>query len=374
MDRRSSRCAGSAAAAARSASISRLTNVDWTGAATTADQDFVSTSTTLTWPDGDTSEREFVIDIPADEGLERLESFVATLLNPQGGAGLGGRSSGINDTRRRLSGGYVQHRPCCQSVEENSNKSQFVVYRGLRAGNGFGDSSHRWEGQRRAAATMTRTPVTLTWQDGDTPPRYVTFPPGARLGRRVARNTDRGAVRLPQGGARDRNGVECQGDAGRRPPQKPESPRGGGGSFDLLLAAALGLCAALRRRIRRAPSTRDTGSMRPCSVLSAFPADVAATPGRPLRRVAGLCAGCPRARRRDIRSCGARRRARSADSWTSAACTAAMPAGRSVATCSRIARCRLRCRNGLPLHAPGSSHASARHRRQGARGTRGARR
>jgi len=47
---------------------------DWSSAPASSDQDFASTSTTLTWPDGDASEREFVIDIPADDA--ELESFV----------------------------------------------------------------------------------------------------------------------------------------------------------------------------------------------------------------------------------------------------------------------------------------------------------
>jgi hypothetical protein len=59
----------------------------------TSGADFVSTSGTLSWPDGDTTSRSITVPITQDTLLEGLESFTLTLSAPTGGATLGAQAS-----------------------------------------------------------------------------------------------------------------------------------------------------------------------------------------------------------------------------------------------------------------------------------------
>jgi uncharacterized delta-60 repeat protein len=222
--------------------------VDWSITPATTDQDFVSTSTTLTWPDGDATEREFVIDIPADEGVERIESFAATLLNPQGGAGLGGRTSGIDIRGDGYPAGLFTIDRVDARFGEGSEASQFVVYRSdydqgtvsvtVRSVGGTASNGSDYEGE----------PVTLTWNDGDTSERYVGF---RVVSDSISESPETLIVELSaaDGGAVIGTQSSAEVTLIDVPPRPDRGDDGGGGSFDLLLAAALGLCAALRRRI-----------------------------------------------------------------------------------------------------------------------------
>jgi hypothetical protein len=222
--------------------------VDWVGAPATADHDFVSEPTTLGWADGDTSEREFVVNILDDEGLEPAEAFVVTLLNPQGGGGLGLRTSTVTIRGDGYPAGMFGIEPVNGTISEDANQSQFVVYR-------------RDYGQGTVSVTVTPVggtasngsdydgePVTLTWADGDMTERYVGF-------RLVSDSTDESPETLivelsaAAGGAVIGKASSAEVTLVDAAPKPDLGGGGGGGSFDLLLAAALGLCAALRRRV-----------------------------------------------------------------------------------------------------------------------------
>ncbi len=75
--------------------------------------------------------------------------------------------------------------------------------------------------------------------------------------------------------------------------------------------------------------------------------DDAALPGRRFHPAAYRCAGCAIRPRPDIPPCGARPRGRRQSAATVALWTATMPCGRSVASCSRIARCIPICRERI---------------------------
>jgi hypothetical protein len=223
---------------------------DTSSAPATTDQDFVSTSTTLTWLDGDASERDFVIDIPADEGLESFEQFVATLLNPQGGAGLGRRNSSVNIRGDGYPAGLFSIARVADQFYEDSSDAQFIVSRDYGAGS-VSVTVTPVGGTASSGGDYDAEPVTLTWQDGDTSPQYVTFD-------LVADSVDESPETLvvelsdAQGGAVI--GTDLRAEATLIDAPEPtdigtSAGGGGGGGFDLL-AAALGLCAALRRRIR----------------------------------------------------------------------------------------------------------------------------
>lgn len=58
-------------------------------------EDYVGTSGTLTWDDGDRSDKTFTIEILDDDADEGLETFGVSLSNPTGGATLGAVSSAV---------------------------------------------------------------------------------------------------------------------------------------------------------------------------------------------------------------------------------------------------------------------------------------
>jgi hypothetical protein len=60
-----------------------------------ADSDFVESSATLQWADGDAGDKTFSIEIRNDKAKETTESFLVKLSNPKGAITLGSNSTAI---------------------------------------------------------------------------------------------------------------------------------------------------------------------------------------------------------------------------------------------------------------------------------------
>lgn len=85
----------------RRAGSSGAISVDYASVAgsAAADSDYTSISGTLSWADGDSSERSLLIPITQDAVLEGLEDFSVVLSAPSGGASIGGHNNTGASTR-----------------------------------------------------------------------------------------------------------------------------------------------------------------------------------------------------------------------------------------------------------------------------------
>jgi hypothetical protein len=212
----------------------------------TPGDDFTMVQTTLHWDDGDVSDRQFAVPLAADGGTERAEAFFVRLSDVEGGAGLGTRRSVVQIRGDGYPGGLFTIEPIWLAVAEGADDDQFVVYRNDYWGGRVSVTVTPIGGTATPDSDFVASPITLTWEDGDTTPKYLSF---------KTRDDDLDesdetlvvALSAASGGAIVGDPAESQ--ITLRDPIKLDPPAdGGGGRFDVLLAALLGLRAALRGR------------------------------------------------------------------------------------------------------------------------------
>lgn len=111
--------------------------------------DFTPASGTLHWADGDVSEREFTVEILADDGpAEDIEAFALELEDPQGSAGLGRRASVVHILPDGAPAGQIAFFSTEQEITEGSGDLLTLERR------------HYFEG--RVCVTVTPKPGTAT--------------------------------------------------------------------------------------------------------------------------------------------------------------------------------------------------------------------
>lgn len=134
----------------------------------TAGSDYVATSGTLNWADGDTSEKSFQVVLLDDTTeLEWNETILLNLTNPTGGAIIAAPSQAqITIEEDDISNGFEFVSPTCSVQEYTANAVIYVA----RLGDGAGAASVEYAtGSGTAVSGINYLPTqgTLHWADGD---------------------------------------------------------------------------------------------------------------------------------------------------------------------------------------------------------------
>jgi uncharacterized delta-60 repeat protein len=138
-------------------------------------EDYSEVTGTLTWGDGDASEREIVVPVLADAGSsEEHEEFWIALSNPVGGAGLGKKNGLVSILADGAPAGQFA---IYNSVgTEESTPAQVWVYRNFYDQGAVSVTVTPLANSATAGEDFDATPITLTWADGDTEPKIASIP------------------------------------------------------------------------------------------------------------------------------------------------------------------------------------------------------
>jgi uncharacterized delta-60 repeat protein len=135
-------------------------------------EDYDHIGGTLTWADGDASEREIVVPIRADAGVpEETEGFRVALSHPQGGVGLGTRNAVANVLADGAPAGQFAIETFNPSVDE-PGVAEIHVYRNYYSVGAVSVTLTPVAGTA-SAADFDATPITLNWADQDTAAQVV---------------------------------------------------------------------------------------------------------------------------------------------------------------------------------------------------------
>jgi hypothetical protein len=156
-------------------------SVDYTfsGGTATAGSDYSAVSGTLTWINGDTSEKTFTVDIIDDNSFEGDETINLTLENATGGATMGSPDTTvltIVDNETASVPGTLQFSGANYSVNENGGEATITV---TRVGGSSGAISVGYSstgGTATAGSDYTAVSGTLSWNDGDSSEKTFTVP------------------------------------------------------------------------------------------------------------------------------------------------------------------------------------------------------
>lgn len=138
-------------------------------------QDFNAVSGTLNWADGDGGIREFQVPILNDALPEALESFVASLANPTGGAtiGIGTRFVTIVDDDVPGTLAFAQ---TAALIPETSSPVSLTVSRTNGSKGAVSVNYATTAGSATAGSDYTTSAGTLDWADGDSSNRTIDVP------------------------------------------------------------------------------------------------------------------------------------------------------------------------------------------------------
>jgi uncharacterized delta-60 repeat protein len=243
---------------------------DYHGPAATAGQDFTPVVGRLSWPDGDTTDRQISVPIANDTSPEEHELFAVTLDDVQGGAGLGTRNAtvtilGDGDPAGQFgissSTGLAISSPNVLVVE-SAGHAEVQVSRNLYATGAVSVTLTPVAGTATPDDFST-TPVTVSWSDGESGAKTVrigitndsSIEPTETFSVELSNPTG-GAIVGPHATAT----ISIVNDDG--PPVS--SGGGGGGAFGfpslLLLGAARFLRSALTQLAMRQRALGDSGA------------------------------------------------------------------------------------------------------------------
>jgi len=134
--------------------------------AATGGQDYVDVAGRLTWADGDTSEQQIRATILTDDAIEEAESFVVTLSDLQGGAGLGTASATVEIAADGSP--YGQFAIAYTEWWTNEDGPAYVgVLRNYYFSGPVSVTLTPVSGTATAGQDFVATPVTLSWADGE---------------------------------------------------------------------------------------------------------------------------------------------------------------------------------------------------------------
>jgi uncharacterized delta-60 repeat protein len=144
---------------------------------TASDDDFTATSGTLTWADGDTTDKTFAVQIAPDAGsAEEEELFAVELSDVQGGAGLGTDLATMRIASDSTSAGLFSVEYGSAEVAEGEGFIQVYVTR-----------TYSWTGAATVNVTAVSDsatagddfqaePITVSWADGESDWKPVDIP------------------------------------------------------------------------------------------------------------------------------------------------------------------------------------------------------
>ena len=217
--------------------------------------DLSATRGTLSWGDGDSSDRRISIDVIDDGTAENTERLILRLVSPQGGATL---------SAPNLASIYVSDPGAASSVDfstgsitasETGFATAVAVVRRTGSATGSASVDFLVTAGSASATDDFSGPMsgTLTWADGDADPQWIEFTiiddgsdEPTEFFDVVLNNATGAAI-----GGNDVLRVEIVGSNQPPPPPPPPAPSGGGGGSPAPLGLLLLAGAALRRGISR---------------------------------------------------------------------------------------------------------------------------
>jgi uncharacterized repeat protein (TIGR01451 family)/uncharacterized delta-60 repeat protein len=144
------------------------------GGTATPNEDYVSTTGTLTWGAGDLSPRTFAVTIVNDQIGEANETVLLALSNPSPGARLGQSSATLTIVDDDIT---LHFSSAEYSVLENAGTATITVQRrGVAAGAVSVDYATLPGGTAVPGVNYTAVNGQLTWGDGDLAPKTFTIP------------------------------------------------------------------------------------------------------------------------------------------------------------------------------------------------------
>jgi uncharacterized delta-60 repeat protein len=221
----------------------------------TGGEDYGEIADRLTWDDGDTSEREIVVQIFDNDGVvEEAEQFRIALSDAQGGAGLGTRNATVSIRPDGEPNGQFSIQIVEPSVSE-SDVARVWVQRNYYYDGAVSVTLTPVAGTATADDDFIADPVTLSWADDDDFAQIVEI---ALNDDAMQEGSESFTVELtnPTGGAviGPRSSGTITIEANDAPPPPPP-PRGGGGATGPLSLLLLGL-AAILSSLRRSAGNR----------------------------------------------------------------------------------------------------------------------
>ncbi len=207
--------------------------------------DFQAESGTLTWPDGDATERTIAIPLTMDMVVEPNESFGFELSNVSGGAALATTEGGVSIVDVNANAGELQFAADVATAPEGA----FAVLNVTRTGGSTGAVDVNYgtvSGSAYQDVDFSGSNGTLHWDNDDTSPKPVVVPitleASAQLG-----ETFSIWLRDPSGGATLGNVTKATVTIVDAPPVPVSNGSGGGGSLGLLDVLWLGLVTLVAR-------------------------------------------------------------------------------------------------------------------------------
>ena len=223
----------------------------------TGGQDYGEIADRLTWDDGDTSEREIVVQVFDNGGVvEEAEQFRIALSDALGGAGLGTRNVTVSIPPDGEPNGQFSVQIVEPSVSE-SDVAAVVVHRNYYYDGAVSVTLTPVAGTATAGDDFIADPVTLSWADQDTATQTVEI---ALNNDAVQEGSESFTVELSNSTGGAVIGPQSSGtitiEANDAPPPPPP-PRGGGGAAGLLSLLFLAL-AEILGSLRRSARTRSS--------------------------------------------------------------------------------------------------------------------
>jgi uncharacterized delta-60 repeat protein len=221
-------------------------------AAAISGTDYTPVTGTLTWADGDRSDRQITVPIVTDvvQGVvEEAERFNVTLSDAKGGAEIGTQDVVVEIAADGDPVGQFGFADSALSVSEGDGNAQVTVNRNYYSKGAVSVTLTPKAGSA-TTAEFTATPITLSWADGDADSKTAMIP---IVNENVAKASESFTVDLsnPTNGALigPHSHLVVTINYDYQPPAPSPAPSGGGGGlFDWLTLLCLSCVRWLRRR------------------------------------------------------------------------------------------------------------------------------
>jgi uncharacterized delta-60 repeat protein len=211
----------------------------------TPGQDYTAVAGTLSWADGDRSDREIVVPILANSLAEDFEYLDVALEDPEGGAGLGALASTVQIPADEYPAGRFTLHQLLPRVQEGASATLRVSRENYSAG-AVSVTVRVAAGTAQPGQDFNPgwTDVTLNWADGEQTMKTIALQ-FVEDGTREPAETATFELVAPTGGAVV--GESFQTTVSIEDARRNRSRDGGGGGFGSLGAMLLGMLATLRR-------------------------------------------------------------------------------------------------------------------------------
>ena len=208
----------------------------------TAGEDYVHATGVLTWADGDTTEQQINVPILPDDSVEHPETFLVTLGEVQGGAGLGTKNATVAIAADGAPFGQINFDSSIFSFDENV-VAEVVVRRDYYATGEVSVTLTPVSGTAAAGSDFDATPLTITWADGECCWKFVQIPI-VNDNREEFAEAFTVELSNPTGGAVLGPASTARVEIARNDPRPPSS---GGGALGYVSLLLLGVMQFMRR-------------------------------------------------------------------------------------------------------------------------------